>query len=256
MWIWTRRASSAALSTRRLSHTQDTCNEREHLTTAIQFPFYSQSQDCFDDLKLKDLYSSPCPDIHLRKRGALAGESEDLESTGDLELELDDEGTTSRTAATMRTGRRRTLLAKWVLVTVTAACVGLWVFGSLPNLGFLGRQVSWQAIPAKDSNVQVNYTADRPKQVAIAAAFKDAWRAYARDAMGKDEYHPLSKTGTNLSPAGSIGYFIIDSIDTMLLMGSDLSYEYQSARSMGSKTTSTFDPETASTTLSRQLSAS
>lgn len=49
--------------------------------------------------------------------------------------------------------------------------------------------------------------------------------------MGKDEYHPLSKTGTNLSPAGSIGYFIIDSIDTMLLMGSDLSYEYQSARS-------------------------
>lgn len=65
-------------------------------------------------------------DIHLRKRGALAGESEDLESTGDLELELDDEGTTSRTAATMRTGRR-SLLAKWVLVTVTAACVGLWV---------------------------------------------------------------------------------------------------------------------------------
>ena len=74
-------------------------------------------------------------DIHLRKRGALAGEGEDLESTGDLELELlnhddadNDEGAGRTTAAaTMRTGRRRSLLAKWVLVAVTAACVGLWV---------------------------------------------------------------------------------------------------------------------------------
>ena len=37
--------------------------------------------------------------------------------------------------------------------------------------------------------------------------------------MGDDEYHPLSQLGTNLSEAGGIGYTVVDSIDTMLLMG-------------------------------------
>lgn len=47
--------------------------------------------------------------------------------------------------------------------------------------------------------------------------------------MGKDEYHPITMKGSDLSPAGGIGYFIIDSLDTMLVMG--LSSEYTSARS-------------------------
>jgi endoplasmic reticulum Man9GlcNAc2 1,2-alpha-mannosidase len=47
--------------------------------------------------------------------------------------------------------------------------------------------------------------------------------------MGADEYHPISHTGTNLTAAGGIGYTVIDSIDTMLLMGLD--EEYQRARS-------------------------
>ena len=42
-----------------------------------------------------------------------------------------------------------------------------------------------------------------------------------RDAMGADEYHPLSHKGTNLSTAGGIGYTVIDSIDTMMIMGLD-----------------------------------
>jgi len=37
--------------------------------------------------------------------------------------------------------------------------------------------------------------------------------------MGDDEYHPISHTGSNLSKTGGIGYTVIDSIDTMLLMG-------------------------------------
>jgi len=37
--------------------------------------------------------------------------------------------------------------------------------------------------------------------------------------MGDDEYHPISRTGSNLTKAGGIGYTVIDSIDTMLLMG-------------------------------------
>lgn len=46
--------------------------------------------------------------------------------------------------------------------------------------------------------------------------------------MGDDEYHPLSHRGSNLTKAGGIGYTVVDSIDTMLIMG--LQDEYQRAR--------------------------
>lgn len=46
--------------------------------------------------------------------------------------------------------------------------------------------------------------------------------------MGADEYHPISHKGTNLTEAGGIGYTIVDSIDTMQIMGLDA--EYQRAR--------------------------
>jgi mannosyl-oligosaccharide alpha-1,2-mannosidase len=45
-----------------------------------------------------------------------------------------------------------------------------------------------------------------------------------RDAMGDDEYHPISHEGTNLTAAGGIGYTVVDSLDTMLLMGLDQEY--------------------------------
>ncbi|KAG6811987.1 hypothetical protein H0H87_002361 [Tephrocybe sp. NHM501043] len=45
-----------------------------------------------------------------------------------------------------------------------------------------------------------------------------------RDAMGDDNYHPISKTGTNLTDAGGIGYTVIDSLDTIQLMGLDSEY--------------------------------
>jgi hypothetical protein len=46
--------------------------------------------------------------------------------------------------------------------------------------------------------------------------------------MGSDEYHPISQKGTNLTKAGGIGYTVIDSIDTMQIMG--LEEEYARAR--------------------------
>jgi len=60
---------------------------------------------------------------------------------------------------------------------------------------------------------------DIEKRDAIVAAFKHAWSAYERDAMGSDEYHPITQKGTNLSSAGGIGYTVVDSLDTMLIMG-------------------------------------
>jgi uncharacterized protein YyaL (SSP411 family) len=45
-----------------------------------------------------------------------------------------------------------------------------------------------------------------------------------RDAMGADEYHPISHEGSNLTEAGGIGYTVVDALDTMLLMGLDAEY--------------------------------
>jgi mannosyl-oligosaccharide alpha-1,2-mannosidase len=47
--------------------------------------------------------------------------------------------------------------------------------------------------------------------------------------MGADEYHPISHNGSNLTEAGGIGFTVVDSIDTILLMGLDA--EYLRARS-------------------------
>ncbi|KAJ3756201.1 glycoside hydrolase family 47 protein [Lentinula raphanica] len=66
-------------------------------------------------------------------------------------------------------------------------------------------------------------SADEEKRAAVVRAFK-----VKRDAMGFDEYHPISKKGTNLARSGGIGYTVVDALDTMYLMG--LSSEYQRAR--------------------------
>jgi len=44
-------------------------------------------------------------------------------------------------------------------------------------------------------------------------------RVTERDAYGDDEYHPISRRGSNLSDAGGIGYTVVDAIDTMVIMG-------------------------------------
>jgi len=72
-----------------------------------------------------------------------------------------------------------------------------------------------------------DFSADTDKADAVVAAFKHAWAAYERDAMGDDEYHPISKSGSNLTDSG-VGYAIIDAIDTMQVMG--LQEEYNRTR--------------------------
>jgi len=46
--------------------------------------------------------------------------------------------------------------------------------------------------------------------------------------MGDDEYHPIAKTGLNLTHQGGIGFMVVDAIDTMQIMG--LKSEYERAR--------------------------
>nr|GAT60198.1 glycoside hydrolase family 47 protein [Mycena chlorophos] len=49
------------------------------------------------------------------------------------------------------------------------------------------------------------FLVDLPRRDAVVQAFQHAWGAYERDAMGADEYHPISHEGTNLTSAGGIG---------------------------------------------------
>ncbi|QRV79706.1 glycoside hydrolase family 47 protein [Ceratobasidium sp. AG-Ba] len=94
--------------------------------------------------------------------------------------------------------------------------------------------------PTKDSSVKPptpeaptdsSYTlADPVRRDAIVKAFKHAWSGYERDAFGCDDYHPVTKTGSNLTTHRGIGYMIADALDTMLIMGKDLSAEYRRAR--------------------------
>ncbi|ODN95851.1 mannosyl-oligosaccharide alpha-1,2-mannosidase [Cryptococcus wingfieldii CBS 7118] len=70
--------------------------------------------------------------------------------------------------------------------------------------------------------------ADVQKREAIKEAFEWSWHPYERHAWGADEYQPLSQTGSNLTESGGVGYTIVDSLDSLLLM--DLIPEYQRAR--------------------------
>ena len=91
--------------------------------------------------------------------------------------------------------------------------------------------------------------ADVEKRETVKEAFKWSWDAYEKHAFGADEvrssglplatsrgtlalmqnqFHPLSQGGSNLSAAGGIGYTIVDSLDTLLIM--DLLDEYTRAR--------------------------
>ncbi|KAG6839236.1 hypothetical protein H0H87_001350, partial [Tephrocybe sp. NHM501043] len=81
----------------------------------------------------------------------------------------------------------------------------------------------WQTL-VPEGKGRSHLPADIEKRDAIVAAFKHSWTAYERDAMGDDNYHPISKTGTNLTDAGGIGYTVIDSLDTIQLMGLDSEY--------------------------------
>ncbi|GAA6028046.1 hypothetical protein JCM8097_001846 [Rhodosporidiobolus ruineniae] len=69
---------------------------------------------------------------------------------------------------------------------------------------------------------------DEDRRGAVLEAFKHSYGAYERDAFGFDDYHPISHTGGNMSPKGPVGYFVIDSLDSLLITGQ--TDEYKRAR--------------------------
>ncbi|KAL8606289.1 hypothetical protein ACOMHN_024185 [Nucella lapillus] len=63
------------------------------------------------------------------------------------------------------------------------------------------------------------------KQQAVVDAFRHAWSAYKRHAWGHDELHPITKRHSEWF---GVGLTLVDSIDTMIIMG--LKEEYEEAK--------------------------
>ncbi|XP_005106053.1 endoplasmic reticulum mannosyl-oligosaccharide 1,2-alpha-mannosidase [Aplysia californica] len=63
------------------------------------------------------------------------------------------------------------------------------------------------------------------KQLQIIAAFRHAWQAYKKYAWGHDELHPISKTSSEWF---GTGLTLVDSLDTLVIMG--LKEEYEEAK--------------------------
>ncbi|KAL8908752.1 MAG: hypothetical protein Q9207_000609 [Kuettlingeria erythrocarpa] len=56
---------------------------------------------------------------------------------------------------------------------------------------------------------------DRREQV--KEAFMRSWDGYEKYAWGYDQYHPLSKKGSQMTPGG-LGWIIVDALDTLMIM--------------------------------------
>ncbi|ONH66656.1 Mannosyl-oligosaccharide 1,2-alpha-mannosidase [Cyberlindnera fabianii] len=89
---------------------------------------------------------------------------------------------------------------------------------------FLKHEVGVSSVFEKEKDVvDWKYAQNEVKRV-----FKETWAHYEKDAWGKDVYQPLSQKGKNMGPQ-PLGWIIVDSLDTMLLMG--LEEEFKTAES-------------------------
>ncbi|TFK23715.1 glycoside hydrolase family 47 protein [Coprinopsis marcescibilis] len=148
-------------------------------------------------------------DAELRKR-----------TTGQREAQHN--GAEKKLAKTMARRKGRSKTVQWVGLGALVLGIVYWY------TGIAGIRGGWKAVPAKNARIDPDYDVDIERRDAIVDAFRYAWSAYERDAMGYDNYHPIEKKGTELSKAGGIGYTIVDAIDTMQIMG--LADEYKRAR--------------------------
>ncbi|RKP26295.1 glycoside hydrolase [Syncephalis pseudoplumigaleata] len=79
-------------------------------------------------------------------------------------------------------------------------------------------------VAAEEASTKLNQWHTQRK--AVIDAIRGCWHDYKDNALGYDEYKPISRTGRQWAASGeSLGYMIIDSLDTLLLAGLDKEYE-------------------------------
>lgn len=63
------------------------------------------------------------------------------------------------------------------------------------------------------------------KRDAVLDGMRHSWKAYEERCWGSDECSPISGHTHNLTKEGSVGYQIVDVLDTLIVMGMDEEYE-------------------------------
>ncbi|KAF5125604.1 Mannosyl-oligosaccharide 1,2-alpha-mannosidase [Metarhizium brunneum] len=115
-------------------------------------------------------------------------------------------------------GRKRWWRRKRVLSTIALASLTfLWLTGFFRGNDEKRSSTStstWTWLGMSRINKAANWDARRQS---VVEAFELSWDTYSRYAWGYDEYHPISKTGKNMASKG-LGWIIVDSLDTMMLM--------------------------------------
>lgn len=111
---------------------------------------------------------------------------------------------TTRDLGRMRRGRQIRLLALTCFI--------------LALLYTLKQHIATSRSPGNQHTL-IQVETSKLRQSLVTSVFLESWQSYRRDCFGSDEYSPISRTCYNLTSGGSIGYTIIDSLDTLWLMG-------------------------------------
>lgn len=134
---------------------------------------------------------------------------------------------------------KKALLASLLVVAALAAALAsyLWALwrAAYPTMHYTDTferipTVPFTLPPQHELPQEPLYEADTEKLEAVRTAFLQSWNAYRQHGWGFDEYHPISKSGSNLlgRPDSPLGYTIVDALDMLILHG--LQREYEEAR--------------------------
>ncbi|KAF9188477.1 mannosyl-oligosaccharide alpha-1,2-mannosidase [Haplosporangium sp. Z 767] len=197
--------------------TQPMIRQRQIPTTINDSSFESDcDQDHYINSSLAEHSPSNRQDINMLRTKDHDGSISFLQYSQD---ESDDK----YTKTTYNSHHSKTRLRfRFRYVAITLGLVVL-TYVALRSTSTSAQQKTW----ISEHSSQPNPAQWEERKDRVKAAFQHSWNAYRRDAWGKDEYHPISKRGSNMIHKGQ-GFTIVDSLDTILLMG--LKEEFEEAK--------------------------
>ncbi|KAG9248317.1 glycoside hydrolase family 47 protein [Calycina marina] len=145
--------------------------------------------------------------------GALGGAGNFFENNRDLPMYKDKPYSYASSRRRQPVYKRKRVLGAGTIFLVLILYF-LGVFGTSNKEATSKARVSWGWIQKIDRSDVVDWNGRKER---VVDAFTLSWDAYTRYAWGKDQFHPVSKTGENMTPKG-MGWIIVDALDTMMLM--------------------------------------
>ena len=114
----------------------------------------------------------------------------------------------------------REIKAKWAIETAS------------PGISSAESRVLWGTGPSKEEQ-EASDALGRTRREEVKAAMQHTWAGYKSRAWGKDDLMPTSGTGKN--DLGGIGMTMLDSMDTLWIMGMKTEFDEVSSKSVLAK---------------------